>query len=80
MMIIRGGPSNTHCSLVIQAGTDDSYAPVKILKAVDESGTSHTVLGEKINGLSFDQSGIIKLRVAFDSPERYALNVTAYQI
>lgn len=80
IMIIRGGPSNTPCSLVIQAGTDDSYAPVKILKAVDESGTSYKVSGEKINGLSFDQSGIIKLRVAFDSPERYALNVTAYQI
>ncbi|MCI0617507.1 hypothetical protein L0244_31415, partial [bacterium] len=79
MVIIRGGPISAPCSLVIQAGTDDAYAPIEIVKVTDESGANPKVSGEKINGLSFDQSGVIKLRVTFASSERYALNVTAYQ-
>jgi len=79
IMIIRGGPINTPCSLVIQAGTDDAYAAVKIKKSIDEKGVSQKVSGDTISGLSFDQDGNIKLRISFDSPERYALNVTAYQ-
>jgi hypothetical protein len=80
IMIIRGGPSNVPCSLMIQAGTDDAYAPVKITKAINENGIDQKVSDGKITGLSFDKDGAIKLRVMFDSLERYALNVTAYQI
>lgn len=80
VLIVRGGPVDTPCSLTIQAGTDDSYAPVKIQKVIDEAGAKPKILDGKINGLSFDKTGTIRLRVVFDSTERYALNVIAYEI
>ena len=79
-VIIVRGPNNVPCSLSIQAGTDDSYAPVKIIRATDEQGVTMRVSGEKIVGLTFDHNGQIKLRVIFDSPDRYSLNVIAYEI
>lgn len=79
-IIIVRGPSNVACSLSIQAGTDDSYALVKMVKATNESGMAMRILGEKIVGLTFDENGLIKLHVVFDSPDRYSLNVTAYEI
>ena len=50
IIIVRGGPSGVACSLVIQAGTDDAYAPVKITKAVDDTGTEKQISDEQING------------------------------
>ncbi|OGH70586.1 MAG: hypothetical protein A2754_03115 [Candidatus Magasanikbacteria bacterium RIFCSPHIGHO2_01_FULL_47_8] len=79
-IVIVRGPSNVACSLSIQAGTDDSYAPVKIKRATNEQGLDVEISDERLVGLTFDQGGLLKLRVAFDSSERYSLNVTAYEV
>lgn len=79
VIIIRGGPNNETCSLLVQAGTDDSYAKVKIIEVINKDGVKQEISNDEIVGLSFDENGGIELRVVFDSLERYALNITAYQ-
>ena len=79
-IIIVRGSANVACSLSIQAGTDDAYAPVKMTSVRDEHGKAMKISDEKITDLVFDQNGLIQLRVTFDSQERYSLNVTAYEI
>ena len=79
-IIIVRGPKEISCALDFQAGTDDSFDTLKILKATDEKGTSYPVNDSRITNLRFNSDGIIKLNVKFDTDERYALKINAYQL
>lgn len=79
-IIIVRGPKETLCMLDFQAGTDDSFDKLKIAKASDENGTFYSVVDDRITGVKFDADGMIKLHVRFDTNEKYALKITAYQV
>lgn len=79
-IIIVRGPKEISCALVFQAGTDDSFDSLKIIKATDEKGVSYPINDGRITNLNFNSDGIIKLNVKFDTDERYALKINAYQL
>ncbi len=79
-VIIVRGPKEISCALDFQAGTDDSFDTLKIIKATDEKGVSYPVNEGRITNLNFNSDGIIKLNVKFDTEERYALKISAYQL
>lgn len=71
-IIIKNTP-NLETDLQINAGTDDSYAPVKIVKAVDASGHEYKTSENIINNVKILGDGLLKMSVQFDTNERYSL-------
>jgi hypothetical protein len=77
-VILRGDP-NTKCKICLKAGTDDSFDEVKVVSAVDEKGSNCNADGSFIKDISLNSAGEKKIKVIFDTKERYSLRVIAYE-
>jgi len=75
-IIIKNTP-NLDADIVVNAGTEDSVAPISIIKAVDESGRAYKASGNVIKGVKILADGLLRITATFNSDERYSLNLTA---
>lgn len=78
-VLIIKGPPNINFSAEIKAGTDDSFDTLNVVRAEDSLGKTYNIEGNFIKDLVTNASGKLKLNVAFDTNERYSLNLTAYE-
>ena len=76
--VLLKGPANKELEIEIKAGTDSSFDVVSITEAT-VLGKNVGYDGNKVEGIRLDSKGFIKLKIIFDTEEKYSLNVTAYE-
>ena len=74
VLILRNGKPNAKCSVRILVGTDDSFDSIIIKKASSLSGGKHEISEDnQVKGIIFDEQGEVKIKVEFESGDRYSL-------
>lgn len=80
VLILRNGKPNTKCSVKITVGTDDAFDTLAIKKASGLSGAKCEITQDnRLKGITFDSQGEAKIKVQFESDERYSLCPVAYE-
>jgi len=80
-IIIRDGSPKAKCLVKVIAGTDDSFDDnIKIEKASNLDGTNCSLSGDnELEGIILDKNGEKKIKLKFDSNDKYSLKVVAYE-
>ncbi len=78
-VIILKGPPGKKCFIELRAGTDDSLEAVNVTEVKTSDGSKLQTSGNVISGINIGINGSVRLRVRFDSEDKYSLNVTAYE-
>lgn len=78
ILIIKGEPS-LKMNVGLHVGTEDSFEIPEIRDVQNSLGKKLRSKNNMVYGLELGQDGTCKLSVRFNTNERYALNITAYE-
>lgn len=76
--VLLKGPANKELTVELRAGTDSSFDTVDIDNA-SSLGKDVKFTGNRLESIFLDAKGFIKLKVKFNTEDKYSLNVTAYE-
>jgi len=78
-VLLIKGPPNKDCEVELRAGTDDAYDEVEILHAEDFNGKTYQTKNNRISNVQLDDNGNQKIKLVFNSNQKYSLNMIAYE-
>jgi len=78
ILIIKGEPS-LKMSVGLHVGTEDSFETPEIKEAQDSLGKKLKSKNNMVYGIELGQNGACKLIIRFNTNDRYALNIIAYE-
>lgn len=66
-------------NLEVRVGTEDSFDTVNIKTATDEKGKNFEIDRNFIKNITIPDEGELKVKILFDEPGKYSLNLRAYE-